>query len=108
MVRDEWLTQNRAHNDVPARLADSGKAWGDKEDPEEVEERIASIKEEKGRNKKRKAATTSEGMNKKKGKKGKDKEKEGEKETEGQNIEAQGVQEDRGPSSAGPSDGGGA
>lgn len=76
MVDEDWLAENRDHNDVPGRLADSGKLWGDKEDPEEIEARVAKVKEEKGRNKKRATTTVPDGGNKKKEKKGKGKEKE--------------------------------
>lgn len=85
MVKEEWLAKNHDHNDVPARLADSGKLWGDKEDPEEVEERVAKVKEEKKQNKKRKDATSAGGGSTKKAKKGKGQAEEAEKVAGGEN-----------------------
>ena len=48
MVRSEWLIEGENLKfDVPSRLIDSGKMWGDDEDPEELEERSKRFKEEK-------------------------------------------------------------
>jgi hypothetical protein len=48
MVRSEWLNEGENLKfDVPSRLIDSGKMWGDDEDPEELEERSKRFKEEK-------------------------------------------------------------
>jgi len=48
MVRSEWLDEGENLKfDVPSRLIDSGKMWGDDEDPKELEERSKKFKEEK-------------------------------------------------------------
>jgi hypothetical protein len=48
MVREDWLQleENKGF-DVPSRIADNGKAWGDPEDPEEIEAKQKRVKEEK-------------------------------------------------------------
>ncbi|KAH9922162.1 hypothetical protein B0H21DRAFT_697714, partial [Amylocystis lapponica] len=78
MVDPEWLAkpENKAF-DVETRIADSGIAWGDAEDPEEKVTRLKRFRDEKT------AATQSKRARKvqvsepaKKGKKGKGKEKE--------------------------------
>lgn len=48
MVCPEWLAEaDNTKYDVPNRIVDSGKAWGDEVDPEELEERQKKFKEEK-------------------------------------------------------------
>lgn len=48
MVRVEWLAEEKnKHYDIPSRIAESGKAWGEDEDPEEMEIRKRKFKEEK-------------------------------------------------------------
>ncbi|KAF9056738.1 hypothetical protein BDP27DRAFT_1242392, partial [Rhodocollybia butyracea] len=53
MVSTEWLAkaENKAW-DVPSRIAESGKAWGDLNDPEDFEEKAARSKREKKERKK--------------------------------------------------------
>lgn len=48
MISQEWLNleTNRKY-DIPTRIADSGRAWGDAQDPEEKEEATKRFREEK-------------------------------------------------------------
>jgi hypothetical protein len=46
MVDPAWLAGNRNFN-VPGRIIDNGRAWGDARDPEEIAERQKAVKEEK-------------------------------------------------------------
>lgn len=65
MVSLEWL--NREENkdfDRPSRIAESGKAWGDEKDPEEIEATHKRVKEEKEDLKRKKAKTEVAGSKK--------------------------------------------
>jgi hypothetical protein len=46
MVDPTWLEKNKNY-DVPSRIVDNGKAWGDMEDPEDILEKKQQIKQEK-------------------------------------------------------------
>lgn len=46
MVDPTWLTNNKNY-DVPSRIVDNGKAWGDAEDPEDILDKKQQIKQEK-------------------------------------------------------------
>ncbi|PPQ79798.1 hypothetical protein CVT26_012596 [Gymnopilus dilepis] len=48
MISPEWLkVPGNSVYDVPGRIAESGKAWGDPEDPEDIEAKHQRVKEEK-------------------------------------------------------------
>lgn len=48
MMSDEWMKEpGNEQWDVESRIAASGKAWGDEEDPEDVAKRIDMVKLEK-------------------------------------------------------------
>ena len=48
MIRPEWFAEgNNAIYDIPTRVAESGKAWGDEDDPEDLEKKALKFKEEK-------------------------------------------------------------
>ena len=48
MIRDEWLKNDQNKKfDVPSCIAESGKAWGDEDDPEELEAKAQQFKVEK-------------------------------------------------------------
>lgn len=48
MISTIWLsTDEHMIFDVPTRIAESGRAWGDKEDPEEIEAENKRFREEK-------------------------------------------------------------
>ncbi|EPQ49720.1 hypothetical protein GLOTRDRAFT_67208 [Gloeophyllum trabeum ATCC 11539] len=70
MVSEEWLaTESNKEYDVPPRIAGSGKAWGDAEDPEALEEKKRKMKEEKEDVKRKKVRLSDVGeKTKKKGK----------------------------------------
>jgi hypothetical protein len=81
MVDTDWLT-NHPEFDLPMRIADSGKLWGDANDPEETAALIKQSAEEKAelKSKRKKKAivvsdieTAGESRSKKKSKKGKEK-----------------------------------
>ncbi|KAK1220928.1 hypothetical protein PQX77_016268 [Marasmius sp. AFHP31] len=65
MVDQTWLSkpENRQY-DEPQRIAISGKAWGDKEDPEDLikkEEDVKAVKEEKMRDEKKRGQGSGQG-----------------------------------------------
>ncbi|KAJ8508487.1 hypothetical protein ONZ45_g9257 [Pleurotus djamor] len=48
MVSKDWLaTGDNNTYDIPGRIADSGRLWGDDRDPEEIEDEHKKAKEEK-------------------------------------------------------------
>ncbi|KAF8152332.1 hypothetical protein B0H34DRAFT_664269, partial [Crassisporium funariophilum] len=58
MIKSDWLQNpvNKAY-DMPARIAPSGRAWGDKKNPEEIEATQLRVKEEKAGIKRQKMDT---------------------------------------------------
>lgn len=46
MIKPEWLLEHPG-NDSAKQLADNGKHWGDERDPEEIEDSIRQMKQEK-------------------------------------------------------------
>lgn len=50
MIRDEWLKNDQNKKfDVPSCIAESGKAWGDEDDPEELGAKAQQFKVEKNK-----------------------------------------------------------
>lgn len=48
MIDAAWLAKEENNKyDVPSRLAESGKLWGDEDDPEDLEAKAKKVKEEK-------------------------------------------------------------
>jgi hypothetical protein len=48
MIRPEWFLEgNNDIYDIPTQVAESGKAWGDEDDPEDLEKKAQNFKEEK-------------------------------------------------------------
>ncbi|KAK0229711.1 hypothetical protein EDD85DRAFT_972057 [Armillaria nabsnona] len=48
MVDPAWLVkEENIKYDVPSRIAESGKLWGDEEDPEDLEVKAKKVKQEK-------------------------------------------------------------
>lgn len=48
MIHTEWFMEGQNNKfDVPNHVAESGKAWGEEEDPEELEKKAQQFKEEK-------------------------------------------------------------
>ncbi|KZT29816.1 hypothetical protein NEOLEDRAFT_1055552, partial [Neolentinus lepideus HHB14362 ss-1] len=70
MVSPEWLQRDgNKEFDIPSRIAESGRAWGDAEDPETLEEKKRKLKEEKDEIKQKKACVGgSDAMDKSKSK----------------------------------------
>jgi hypothetical protein len=46
MIDPTWLSNNRIH-DVPSKIVDNRRAWGDPEDPEDIIAKKLHIKQEK-------------------------------------------------------------
>jgi hypothetical protein len=46
MIDPTWLSNNRVY-DVPSKIVDNGRAWGDPEDPEDIIAKKLHIKQEK-------------------------------------------------------------
>ncbi|GBE85835.1 hypothetical protein SCP_0803570 [Sparassis crispa] len=88
MIDPEWLTQNQVY-DVESRIVNSGKAWGDEEDPEVLVEKQKRVREEKAemnQTKKLRLTKDVEGRAKKDKKKGKKKGKMSEKKAEKEKV----------------------
>lgn len=48
MIRPEWFKEGTNDvYDIPTRVAESGKAWGEEDDPEDLERKAQKFKEEK-------------------------------------------------------------
>ncbi|PPQ78347.1 hypothetical protein CVT25_011630 [Psilocybe cyanescens] len=76
MISPEWLAkpENKEY-DVPQRISESGVAWGDEKDPEEIEATQQRVKEEKADIKRQKTGSGKKETAKAKKGKGKGKEK---------------------------------
>ena len=74
MINPEWLQNHQEYN-IPSRVADNGRLWGDLQDPEEMAEIIKRAKMEKSELKKKKKKTVEASkVTKRKNNKGKGKE----------------------------------
>lgn len=73
MINPEWLQDHQDFN-IPSRIADNGRLWGDLQDPEEMAEIIRRAKMEKSELKRKKKTVEASKVTKKKSNKGKGKE----------------------------------